>query len=171
MTSLTIITGIRTSHYLWWKFGNVKVLKVPMRGGRQIEAGEAAAVADDDQGCITVRAFPASTWHDVVSLVLHVMHAARVGLSYEWSVQAGFALVTNLAMDKAPNAFGMKMIALDPIGQRLDAGTALAGNSIVELGLVMGAYDAGELAALSYGEELRPRPHAREWYDTVMPPP
>ena len=170
MTCLTVITGVRTTHYQWWKFGDIRLTKVPMRGGRVVDVNDAAADAagDDPTNSLAVRTPPRgrNTRADHRNL-------AVCAASDEWTrvvgVQAGFALVTNLTMDKAPNSCGQKMMAVDPIGQRTDANTPLAGNSVVELGLVMGAYDAGELAALQYEEELRPRPHAKEWYGAAKP--
>jgi len=78
-------------------------------------------------------------------------------------VQTGYALHTRHVVDKCPNAYGVNTVALDPTGLRATPSLAIAGNLLVELGLVMGVYDAAEVHALPFGATLAPQAHAREW--------
>lgn len=43
----------------------------------------------------------------------------------------------------------------------------IAGNLLVELGLVMGVYSAEDINALPFGGAMQPQEHAREWCASV----
>lgn len=78
-------------------------------------------------------------------------------------LQVGYALSTRHVFEKRMNAYGVSTVALDPMGLQTSESLAIVGNNLVELGLVMGVYDAAEIAAVPFGGTLKPQEHAREW--------
>ena len=67
-------------------------------------------------------------------------------------------------MDKAPNAWGTKLIAVNPTGLPMDVTTITAGNTAVELLLLMGAVrEDQDLAALPWGEEVEIKEECKQW--------
>lgn len=79
-------------------------------------------------------------------------------------VQVGFQLVAAHSVDKAPNAWGTKLIAVNPTGLPMDVTTITAGNTAVELLLLMGAVrEDQDLAALPWGEEVEVREECKQW--------
>lgn len=78
-------------------------------------------------------------------------------------VQVGYALCTRHIFEKAVNKYGVSTVALDPTGLKNKDSLASVGNLLVELGLVMGVYDAADIASVPFGDALKPQKHAREW--------
>lgn len=97
---------------------------------------------------------------DCVRLIGRVGGNSRV-------LQVGYALSTRHVFEKRLNAYGVSTVALDPMGLQTSESLAIVGNILVELGLVMGAYDAAEIAAVPFGGTLKPQEHAREWCASI----
>ena len=83
-------------------------------------------------------------------------HRAYSGHKSHVCVQIGFALVGFPEEEKAPNKFGLKVFALDCIGQDADPLAPLVGNVMVELGIARGAWRVEDIARLDWGQELKP---------------
>ena len=76
----------------------------------------------------------------------------------------GFALVAALASEKAPNKWGRKVIATNPTGLRWDVTTVTAGNTAVEILMVMGAVRLDQnLVALQWGGQVEIRDECKDW--------
>lgn len=75
----------------------------------------------------------------------------------------GFAFVSHHVVNKCPNQFGTPVLALDPTGQRVSPSMPVVGSLLVQLGLVMGVFDAEQIVSLPYNSRLCPKPHAQEW--------
>ena len=80
------------------------------------------------------------------------------------AVQVGFQLVAAQSVDRAPNAWGTKLIAVNPTSLPMDVTTITAGNTAVELLLLMGAVrEDQDLAALAWGEEVEIEEECKHW--------
>lgn len=83
-------------------------------------------------------------------------------------MQMGFAFVSHHAVNKCPNQYGTPVLALDPTGQRMSPSMPVVGSLLVQLGLVMGVYDAEQITRLPYNAPLRPKPHAQHWCASLL---
>lgn len=78
--------------------------------------------------------------------------------------QVGFAMFSALQSDKAPNAWGKKMIAVNPTGLRWNVDHITAGNTAVELLILMNAIRPGcDLANLRWGAEILIKDECKDW--------
>lgn len=72
-------------------------------------------------------------------------------------------MTTRHVVTKSPNRYGVNTVVLDPSGLSAHPALVVAGNVLVELGLVMGVYDAQDIAKLEFGDVLQPREESKDW--------
>lgn len=65
---------------------------------------------------------------------------------------------------KAPNNYNVNVVRLNPLGMEALPGRVLVGNALIELGLVMGAFNAHDMLKVPFGEAVPVQEqHAKEW--------
>lgn len=97
-------------------------------------------------------------------LALALLFGTRPCTSVWVWLQIGFSMATRHVVTKCPNRYGVNTVVLDPSGLAAHPALVVAGNLLVELGLVMGVYDADDLARLEFGDVLQPREATKKWY-------
>lgn len=85
------------------------------------------------------------------------------GCTKTGTVQVGWAVVTRHLVSKAPNNYGVHVVGLNPLGMSTSPGLVIIGNALMELGLVMAVFSAGDMANVPFGGTVHVQPHAREW--------
>lgn len=78
----------------------------------------------------------------------------------------GFAYTTAIQFDKAPTALGHRVMSFDPTGLNADD-VALVGNSVVELGVAVGAIDLDHVKSVPNGKPVLINEHAKDWCASV----